>query len=156
MGVVYRRPPSKRNGFINFVLFDQWSAYLDAVMLDPHDIVITGDLNFHLDIISDPDARHFFETLADRGITQQITDVTHSKGHLLAVVIGRNHSAIVTTRPSVCDPCLCDTRGNPPGDHMAIKFCINARKPARVRKEIFFGDCVIYDIPISNVILPLC
>ena len=36
LGVVYRPPPSKRNGFINSVFFDQWSAYLDAVMLDLH------------------------------------------------------------------------------------------------------------------------
>ena len=53
LGVVYRPPPSKRNGFINCVFLDQWSAYLDAVMLEPHATVITGDLNFHLDIISD-------------------------------------------------------------------------------------------------------
>ena len=36
------------------------------------------------------------------------------------------------------DPCFCDTHGNPPGDYMAIKFCVNCRKPARVRKEIVF------------------
>ena len=36
------------------------------------------------------------------------------------------------------DPCLCDTRGNPSGDHMTIKFCLNARKPAPVHKEIVF------------------
>ena len=138
LGVVYRPPPSKRNGFINSVFFDQWSACLDAVMLDPHDIVITGDLSFHLDIVSDPDARHFSETLADHDMTQLVTDATHSKGYLLDVVIVRNHSAIVTTRPSVYDPCLCDTRGNPSGDHMTIKFCLNARKPAPVHKEIVF------------------
>ena len=60
LGVVYRPPSSKRYGFINSVFLDQWSAYLDAVMLDTHDIVITGDLNFHLDIVSDLDTQHFF------------------------------------------------------------------------------------------------
>ena len=30
------------------------------------------------------------------------------------------------------------THGIPSGDHMAIKFCVNARKPIRVRKEIVF------------------
>ena len=137
-GVIYRPPPSNKNGFINSVFFDQWTAYLDAVMLGPHDIVITGDLNFHLDIVSNPDARHFSKTLADHGMTQLVTDVTHNKVHILDVVIVRNHSAIVTTRPSVYDPCLCDTHSNPSGDHMAIKFCVNARKPAQVRKEIVF------------------
>ena len=107
-------------------------------MLDPHDIVITADLNFHFDIVSDTDARHFSETLDDHDMTQLVTDATRSKGYLLGVVIVRNHSAIVTTRPSVYDPCLCDTHGNPSGDHMAIKLCGHARKPARVRKEIVF------------------
>ena len=36
------------------------------------------------------------------------------------------------------DPCFCDVHGNPPGDHVAIKFFVNCRKPARVRKEIVF------------------
>ncbi len=87
LGVIYRPPPSKRNAFTTSVFFEQWSAYLDTVMLAPHDIVITDDLNFHLDIISDPDARHFAEMLADRGMNQIITDATHNKGHLLDVVI---------------------------------------------------------------------
>ena len=32
--IIYRPPPSKRNGLINTVFFDQWSAYLDTAMLD--------------------------------------------------------------------------------------------------------------------------
>ena len=47
--IIYRHPPSKRNGLVNTVFFDQWSAYLDIVMLGSHNIIITGDLNFHLD-----------------------------------------------------------------------------------------------------------
>ena len=78
------------------------------------------------------------------GMTQLVADATHNKGHLLDVVIVRNHSAIVTTRPNVYDPCLCDTLGNPHGDHIAIKFCVNARKPARVRKEIDFSATASY------------
>ena len=137
LGVVYRPPASKRTGFINFIFFDQWSAYLDVVMLDPHDIVITGDLNFHLDFVSESDARHFFETLADCGMIPLVTDATHNKCHLRDVVIVLSHSEIVSTRPSVYDPCLCDTHSNPPDDHMAIKFCVNVRKPARMRKDSF-------------------
>ena len=113
-------------------------SLLNVVMLDPHDVVITGDLKFHLDFVSDPDARHFSEKLADHGMAQLVTDATHSKGYLLDVVIVRNHSVIVNIRPSVYDPRLCDTHCNPSGDHMAIKFCVNARNLARVRKEIIF------------------
>ena len=105
-------------------------------MLDPHDIVITGDVNFHLDIVADPDARRFSEMLSD--MRQLVTDATHNKGHLLDVVIVRNNTAMSPSRPSVYDPCLCDTHGNTPGDHMAIMFCVNAAKPARMRKEVVF------------------
>ena len=44
---------------------------------------------------------------------------------------------MVTARPSVYDPCLCDTLGNISGDHMAIMFCVNATKPVRMRKEVY-------------------
>ena len=87
LGVIYRLPPSKRNGFTKNNFFEQWSTYLDTVMLDPHDIVITGDVNFHLDIVSDPDARRFSEMLSDRDMRQLVTNATHNKGHLLDVVI---------------------------------------------------------------------
>ena len=95
-------------------------------MLDPHDIVITGDLNFNLDIVSEPHARQLSETLADRGMTRLVTDATHNKGHLLAVAIVRNHSALVSTRPSV------DTNAYVTHVviHPVITFCVNARKPA--------------------------
>ena len=77
--VVYRPPPSKRNGFSNTVFFDQWSAFLDDIMLDMHDIIITGDLNFHLDIPTQLDVKRFSETLCDRGMKQLVNEATHSK-----------------------------------------------------------------------------
>jgi len=58
--VIYRPQTSKRNGFTKNIFFEQWSSYLDTVM---HDIVISGDTNFHLDITSDPDTRHFIDAL---------------------------------------------------------------------------------------------
>ena len=129
LGVLYRPAPSKRNGFAKNIFFEQWS--MDTVMLDPHDIVITGDVNFPLDIVSDPDARHISEMLSDRDMRQLVTNTTHNKGHLLDVVIVQNNTAMITSQPSVYDPCLCDTHGNISGDHMAIMFCVNATKPAR-------------------------
>ena len=112
----------------SLTLFSLTSGRL-PMMQDRHNIVITRDLNFHLDIVSQRDVRHFSETLTAHGMTRLVTYATHNKGHLLDVVIVRNHSAVVTSRPSVYDPCLSDTHGNPAGDNMAVKFCVNARKP---------------------------
>ena len=96
LGVVYRPSPSRKNGFVNAVFFDDWSAYLDGCMLDPHEIVIAGDLNFHLDTKTAPDVRRLSETLADHGMVQLVTDATHNNGHILDVVIVRINCELYT------------------------------------------------------------
>ena len=63
--IVYRPPPSKRNGFKNSVFFDEWSLYLDRLT---NDVIITGDLNFHLDNANDADAVRFNGTLEAHGL----------------------------------------------------------------------------------------
>ena len=136
--IIYRPPPSKRNGLVNTVFFDQWSAYLDIVMLDSHNIIITGDLNFHLDNPAELDVRRFSETLADRGMTQLVKFPTHKGGHILDVVIVRETGSIISALPTVYDPCLCDKQRNISGDHMAVRFAVHASKPARLRKVITF------------------
>ena len=104
--VVYRPPPSKRNGFSNTVFFDQWSAFLDDIMLDIHDVIITGDLNFHLDSPTQLDVNSFSETFWDLGMKQLVNEATHSKGHILNVVIVTDNTCIVPALPNVYDPCL--------------------------------------------------
>ena len=136
--IIYRPPPSKRNGLVNTVFFDQWSAYLDIVMLDSHNIIITGDLNFHLDNPAELDVRRFSETLADRGMTQLVKFPTHRGGHILDVVIVRETGSIISALPTVYDPCLCDKQGNISGDHLAVRFAVHASKPARLRKVVTF------------------
>ena len=137
--VVYRPPPSARNGFRNSVSFEQWSAYMDMLMLDAHDIIVTGDTNFHLDVFTDADAQRFSDILFEHGMIQLVEDATHKKGHLLDVVIVRDSvPCIIPTLPIVYDHCLCTTNGNLSGDHMAVKFVIDVRKPARLRKKIIF------------------
>ena len=108
---MHRPPSSKRNGFTNSVFFDQWAAYLYNIMLDMHDIFITGDLNFQLDTRTKPDVRRFCETL---------------------VIVWDSTSMVIPIRPSVYDMCICDTQGNPSGDPLSG----NASKRARVRNKI--------------------
>ena len=83
--------------------FHQWSAYFDDVLLD---IIITGDLNVRLDNPTEPDIRRFSETVVDRGMAQLVRDATHRMGHTLDIVVVRDNTSIIPTRPSVNDPCL--------------------------------------------------
>ena len=150
---MYRPPPSKRNGFKNSVFFDEWSLYLDRIPVITNDVIITGDLNFHLDNINDADAVHFNGTLEAHGLVQHVVGPTHKKGHTLDVVITWDISSLLIGMPTVSEPCLGDTKGNPSGDHLAVCFRINLTKPDSVRQPATFRK--LQDICIPELIKDL-
>lgn len=83
--VLYRPPPSTTNNFRNSVFFDEWSDFLDQIAVTPDELIITGDLNFHLDDTKDGDARKFIQSLEDHGLIQHVTGPTHKHGHTLDI-----------------------------------------------------------------------
>ena len=118
--IVYRPPPSKRNGLKNSVFFDEWSLSLDRLPVITKDVIITGDLNVHLDNVHDADALRFNGTLEAHGLVQHVVGPTHKKGHTLDVVITWDISSLLIGIRTVSEPCLGDTKGNPSGDHLAV------------------------------------
>jgi hypothetical protein len=118
--VIYRPPPFRTNKLKNTTFFGEWSEFLDRLVVITDELLITGDLNFHLDNVNLSDTRKFDETLSDHGLVQHVHGATHNKGHTLDVVITRDNSTIMQTTPSVRDPCLFDRNGNPSGDHFAL------------------------------------
>ena len=70
--VVYRPPTSKTNKFKLSTLFEEWNIFLDRLPVSQDELMITGDLNFHLDNKDLTDTRKFFETLSDHGLVQHI------------------------------------------------------------------------------------
>ena len=69
---------------------------------------------------------------------QLVNEATHSKGHILDVVIARDNTCIVPALPKVYDACLCNIHGNSSGDHLGTRFNVNAWKPSGVRKTTTF------------------
>ena len=104
---------------------DEGSLYLDRLAVITNDVIITGDLNFHLDNINDTDAVRFHGTLEAHGLVQHVVGKTHKKGHTLDVVITRGISSLFIGMPTVSEPFLGDTKGNPSGDHLAVCSRIN-------------------------------
>jgi exonuclease III len=51
--VVYRPPPSKGNQYKTSTFFEEWSEFLDNFVITQGELLITGDLNFHLDDSND-------------------------------------------------------------------------------------------------------
>ena len=53
----------------------------------PHDFIITGDFNLHIDNISDPRTQQFMSLLENSNLTQHVSFPTHQHGHILDLVI---------------------------------------------------------------------
>ena len=62
--VIYRPPPSRVDTFKIVVYFKEWSEFLDMVVVTQMEVLITGDLNFHIDDINDSYARKFIQTIS--------------------------------------------------------------------------------------------
>ena len=100
-----------------------------------NEILIVGDINFHLDNKHDPDTKHFISCLQSFGLRQHVNTATHKHGHTLDVVITRDSSNLVSEL-TVSDPHLCNDGGKITRDHLAVEFKLNITKPARVRKLV--------------------
>lgn len=110
--------------------------FLDYTMYISEEIIITCDLNFHLDNKSDCDGCKFIEMLIDRGLVQHVISATHVSGHTRDVVISRDNSPILIGTPSIEDSHICDDKGVASFDHLAVLCRYNIVKPARQRKSL--------------------
>ena len=61
--MVYRPPPTKRNGHTVGAFLDEFRSLLEDRMSSPGCLVILGDLNFHVDNAADSNAKKFLDLL---------------------------------------------------------------------------------------------
>ena len=111
------------------------------------------DLNFHLDNVNDADAVRFNGTLEAHGLVQHVVGPTHKKCQTLDVVVTRDISSLLIGMPTVSEPYLDDTKGNPSGDHLAVCFRIKLTKPDNARQPVTFRT--VRDICIPEFIKDL-
>ena len=129
--IIYRPPPSKKNRLSVSDFFKEWDKFLENCATFKDDFfLILGDLNFHLDKVSDPCTTRFLNLLSGYGF-QHITESTHVKGHILDVAITRK-SCQQFKDFRVLDPGLCNTKGVSAGDHLAVCLNMNVKKPDTV------------------------
>lgn len=145
LSVVYRPPPSKSNGLRNSIFFDEWPLYLEKHCTNPSETILVGDLNFHLDVPGNADAQRFLQVLESCGLKQHVLAPTHQKGHTLDVLITKYASTVITDI-TISDPGLCDSEGNPSGDHMAVTFNTTLTKPSLSRKSVSYRKLRKIDI----------
>ena len=72
-------------------------------------------------------------------LVQHVARATHKMEHTLDLVITRDSSPLLRGTPTVSQPCLGDSKGNPSGDHLAVYLRVNLAKPESVRQLVVFG-----------------
>jgi len=70
--------------------FDELSAVLEQLAAYSCPVVVTGDLNLHIDVVGACNARRFQELMDTFGLQQSVTAPTHRDGHILDVLVTRS------------------------------------------------------------------
>ena len=95
--VMYRPPPSKRNGYTSDTSFKKFGDLIDSLILRRGNVIIVGDLSFHLDHDgNNSDIKRLNDMFFSAGLVQHVITPTHRSGHTLDVVISRQSKSIVS------------------------------------------------------------
>ena len=95
---------------------NKFSSCLSHADTTPHEFIITGDFNIHVDDLSDTQTIQFFDLLASCNLTQHVKMPTHRHGHFLELIIT---SANTTLNPIITSSLIVTS------DHYPIFTSIN-------------------------------
>ena len=79
---------------------DEFSEYLESVILSNDLLCLTGDFNIHIDDHNDPAACRFLDLLESMSLTQHVAKPTHEHGRTLDLVITRESTNLICGRPA--------------------------------------------------------
>lgn len=110
--VIYKPP---QNCFI-----DDFTELLSVVCTEFDYLIITGDLNVQMDVVSDRHAKELSAVLDTFGLTQHVNEPNHRRGHTLGVLITKG---VTVSNVNVMDVAL--------SDHFCVFFDLSVTpKPA--------------------------
>ena len=143
--VVYRPPPSNQNGLTTSSFIEEFAEFVSEQIVNTAEIILTGDINLHLDVTSNPNTQKFTQILKSSGLQQHAVGPTHYLGHTLDILISRDNSDIIYD-VVIKDIGLCDNDGNLSRDHFAICCNIRQSRPVLNRKSIAYRPYKSIDI----------
>ena len=91
---VYRPPYSQAHPVTPCIFFEEFSNYLESIVMCSEILIIAGDFNFHFNDQSDIDTKRFIDMLETFGLKQHVTAPTHSSNHTLDLLITRSSNDI--------------------------------------------------------------
>ena len=114
--LLYRPNPTKVNGLSVARFWEQFEEFLSKHICCTEELIITGDLNFHLEKPADTNTKHLISVLDEYGLKQKICEPTHVAGHTLDVLIVRSDCTSIESF-LVVDPYLHNDEGKLIRDH---------------------------------------
>ena len=79
-----------RTGPVSIEFYNELTSMFELLVAYSCPIVMTGDVNIHLDITDERDTRQFNDVLESFGFIQSVRDPTHLHGRILDVVVTRS------------------------------------------------------------------
>ena len=120
---VYRPP----NNTSCALFFEEFSRLPENVLSETSaSLMITGDLNFHMENSNNAHTRQFFEILETFDLKQNVSSATHASGHTLDLLITRLNEEIVRN-VKIHDPMISD---------LLAVFCNLSLKKPQFRKKV--------------------
>ena len=125
--VVYRPEPTTQNNYQISEFFDEFTQFLAHYQTYQHEVVITGDFNFHMNKPYENRVVQFNNILEMFDLVQHVKAPTHREGNTLDLVITRKTSILST----------CSV-GDLVSDHKCISLNLNLKSEANPQKKIKF------------------
>ena len=137
ISVIYRPPPSLKNG-LNFQLFlKEFGDFVDDRILQQEKLFICGDFNIHMDDIKNKDADCFNSVLTSYGLEQHVKEPTHSKGHTLDLLITRGSDTLIQE---------ITVKNMLISDHFWVHCSMSCSRPGVVRKRLSYRNIKKIDL----------
>ena len=124
--IVYR--PSDSGAAIG-LFFEEFSSFLEEVVVCSEELLIIGDFNFHMDDTADRYAAQFGSLLELFNLKQYVAVPTHRSGQILDLAISRKDAEALKVDELVVMGLLIS-------DHKAICFQLNLQTPLNERKSV--------------------
>ena len=135
--VIYRPPYSYAHRVTVTTFLDEFANFLESIILSPEPLVITGDMNIHVDDPNDSDVIKFLDLLDTHGLTQHVNTPTHRFGHTLDLIITRVSDALTKSTP-IADSYL--------SDHSTVLCSLVLSKPVLTVKQVTFRKIKAIDL----------
>ncbi len=127
--IIYRPPYSTAHPVTESTFLNEFSEYLESLVLSTGTLLITGDFNIHVEDPEDTYGKRLVSLLAACGLKQHIQGPTHKDGGTLDLVVTRESDSPFCGLPYV------DYRIS---DHDTILMKIKSDKPQHVIKEVTY------------------